>query len=210
MGETRSPGLRKGENVSQLFSFKLFVFVILKPVWKQAGRGLAQKWGSHFFGVWTCELLRISASVSFPEAPGPVGCGWALQGLELCGSAGCLCGWVAPGKLDQQDAQGTWFAADSFCGLIWSHCSRWDGSSVRSVTSGIYPNVTPVSPPAPMSGMTRELWDQVQGSPALTPALRVHLLRVGVLGLTRKLPQHPVPLCSFHSYFLSPLSRIFL
>lgn len=34
MGETRSTEFGKGENGFQLFWFKLFVFVILKPGWK--------------------------------------------------------------------------------------------------------------------------------------------------------------------------------
>lgn len=142
MGETRSPELRKGENGFQLFWFKLFVFVILKPVWKRAGRGLVQKWGSHFFGVWPCELLRISASISFPETRSPAGWGWALRGLRLHISVCWPFSSAALGKLGQQDTTGTCFAASNFHRLIQSHWSRWDGSSVRSVTSGIYPNVT--------------------------------------------------------------------
>lgn len=43
MGETCSPEPGEGENDFQLVWFKLFVFVILKPVWKRAGRGLVQK-----------------------------------------------------------------------------------------------------------------------------------------------------------------------
>lgn len=142
MGETCNPELGKGENGFQLFWFKLFVFVILKPMWKQAGRGLVQKWGSHFFGGWPCKLLRISPSISFTEtlSPAGLGCGWAT-GFKLQILANWWFSWAAGGELGQQDTAGIWLPASNFSSLFRRR--DWDGSSIRSVTSGTSPNVTP-------------------------------------------------------------------
>lgn len=191
MGETRSPELGKGENGFQLFWFKLFVFVILKPVWKQAGRGLVQKWGSHFFGGWPCKLLRISPSISFPETLSPAGwgCGWALQGFRLHVLASWWFSWAAQGKLAQQDTAGICFTASNFHSLFQSHWRQWDGSSVRSVTSGVYPNVTPFFSTCPAwSARWRIMCKAVQS--CLLPSLSA--VWGWVLGLARNFPQYSV------------------
>lgn len=186
MGETCNPELGKGENGFQLFWFKLFVFVILKPMWKRAGRGLVQKWGSHFFGGWPCKLLRISPSISFTEtlSPAGLGCGWAT-GFKLHILANWWFSWAAGGELGQQDTAGIWLPASNFSSLFRRR--GWDGSSVRSVTSGTCSNATPFFSTCPAgSARCRIMCKAAQ--PCLLPSLSV--LWGWVLGLTRKFPQH--------------------
>lgn len=192
-GETCSPELGKGENGFQLFWFKLFVFVILKPVWKRAGRGLVQKWGSHIFRGWPSKLLRISPSISLPETQP------CRLGLQL-GIAGVQATHLAYLVVQLGSSRQTWptgycrnlARTSDFGSLLQSHWREWDGSSVRFVTSGICPNITPFSPTCPeWSARCKIMCKAAQ--PCLLPSLSA--MWGWVLGLTRKFPQNSAFVC---------------
>lgn len=193
MGETRSPELGKGENGFQLFWFKLFVFVILKPVWKWAGRGLVQKWGSHFSGGWPCTLLRISPSISFPEIqPCRLGLRLGIAGV----SAPRLCWFVVQLGSSRQ----TW--PTGYCRnlvhskqlpqLVPKSLKRVGWLKCQVSNLGICPNVTPFfSTHSARSMRCRMMCKAAQ--PCLLPSLSA--VWGWVLGLTRKFPQHSAFVC---------------